>query len=89
VNILRVVAINAKRRYPVQLTSIIFDFITKKIKGGTKYIVKLILYMISGVIGSVILSTGHNLDQLYIFTTIVAILYFLIDELNATFIYKK
>jgi formate hydrogenlyase subunit 3/multisubunit Na+/H+ antiporter MnhD subunit len=45
--------------------------------------------MISGVIGSVILSIGHDLDRLFIFTTIVAIGYFLIGELNAKFIYKK
>ncbi|KPC70304.1 hypothetical protein ADL26_17600 [Thermoactinomyces vulgaris] len=42
------------------MTSIFIDVITKKIKGGTKYIVKLLFFMISGVIGSVILSNSHD-----------------------------
>ncbi|MRG28037.1 hypothetical protein [Laceyella tengchongensis] len=72
------------------MVSIFFDFITKKIKGVTRYIVKFILYVISGLIGSAIISIGQNdLEQFYIFTTIIAIVYFLIDELNAMFINKN
>ncbi|MFD1425216.1 hypothetical protein ACFQ4J_15980, partial [Laceyella tengchongensis] len=72
------------------MVSIFIDVITKKIKGGTKYIVKFILYVISGLIGSAIISIGQNdLEQFYIFTTIIAIVYFLIDELNAMFINKN
>lgn len=71
------------------IASIIIELITKKMQGIPMYIVKFVLYVIFGVIGSIILSNGEkSLEPPYILTIIVATVYFVMDELNAKFIYK-